>query len=140
MKILILNGVNLARTGKRQPEIYGGETLEEINARIEAFARARGAEVEFFQSDVEGEICRKLGLAEGNYGGVILNAGAYTHYSIAIRDAVAGANVPVVEVHLSNVDAREDFRRISVISPVCRGCIDGFGAVGYLLALESFLL
>jgi len=140
MKFLIINGVNLGRTGKRQTDVYGSETLEQINAELKAFAADNGHEAEFFQSDVEGEICTALGKADGVYDGVVLNAGAFTHYSYAIRDAIAGISVPVVEVHMSNVHAREEFRRKSVLTEVCKGEILGFGKHGYRLALESFWL
>lgn len=140
MKILIVNGVNLALTGKREQRVYGTKTLEEINAAVQKYAISRGAETAFFQSDVEGEICRALHSAEGKYDGVILNAGAYAHYSYAIRDAVAAISVPVVEVHMSNIAAREDFRKTSVLSEVARGVIFGFGEASYILALESFLI
>ena len=139
MKILIVNGVNLALTGKREPEVYGYETLEEINREIESYAKSRGAEVEFFQSDIEGELCTKVGRASG-YDGIILNPGAYAHYSYALRDAIASNSVPVVEVHMTNLSAREEFRTKSVLSAACRGVMFGFGKKSYLLALESFLL
>ncbi len=138
MKILIVNGVNLNLTGKREPEIYGSESLEEINREIETFALSRGAEVEFFQSDIEGELCRKIGTASG-FDGIVLNPGAYAHYSYALRDAIAATKIPVVEVHMSNLCAREEFRSRSVLSAVCRGTIFGFGKKSYLLAVESFL-
>ena len=138
MKILVVNGVNLGLTGKREPHIYGEESLEEINAELSEYAKAHGAEVEFYQSDIEGELCTKVGTAR-EYDGMILNAGAYAHYSYALRDAIAAARVPVVEVHMSNVCAREEFRSRSVLSAVCEGVIFGFGKKSYLLALESFL-
>ena len=140
MKILVLNGVNLNLTGRREKGVYGSETLEDINKEIAAYAKARGAEAAFFQSNLEGEICTAIQQAEGKYDGIVLNAGAFTHYSYAIRDAIASVLVPVVEVHLSNVHAREEFRRNSVLTPVCRGEVLGFGKNSYILALESFLL
>ena len=140
MKFLVINGVNLSRTGAREKGVYGEETLEQINTELGAFAHAHGHEAEFFQSDVEGEICARLGQADGNYDGIVLNAGAYTHYSYAIRDAIAGIRVPVVEVHMSNVHAREEFRKKSVLTEVCKGEILGFGKNSYKLALESFWL
>lgn len=139
MKILVVNGVNLGRTGKREPEVYGYETLDMINAELREFAAARGHEVEFFQSDLEGELCAKIGQAE-SFDGVILNAGAYSHYSYALRDAIAGIRTPVVEIHMSNPFAREEFRHRSVLAEVCRGVVVGFGKKSYLLALESFFL
>ncbi len=140
MKFLVLNGVNLNLTGKREPGVYGAETLEEINGELAAFVRARGHEADFKQSNIEGELCTFIQQAEGKYDGIVLNAGAYTHYSVALRDAIAAVSVPVVEVHMSNVQAREEFRKNSVLTGVCRGEILGFGKNSYILALESFLL
>lgn len=140
MKFLVLNGVNLGMTGKREKSVYGTQSLEEMNADLAAFCKANGHEAEFFQSDVEGELCARLHAAEGKYDGVVLNAGAFTHYSYALRDAVAAVSVPVVEVHMSNVHAREEFRKKSVLTEVCRGEILGFGKNSYKLALESFWL
>lgn len=136
MKFLFINGVNLNMTGKRQKEIYGAQTLDEINAEIAA--HFRGDECEFYQSNIEGEICTKLQTADCD--GIILNAGAYTHYSYAIRDAIASIDIPVIEVHMSNVHAREEFRHTSVISAVCKGVVEGFGKNSYILAAESFKL
>ena len=138
MKLLFLNGVNLNRTGMRERGVYGTQTLEEINAEIERYCKARGCESEFFQSNAEGEICTKIQMTDAD--GIVLNAGAYTHYSYAIRDAIASVDTPVVEVHMSNVHAREAFRHTSVISEVCRGTILGFGKNSYIRAAESFLL
>ena len=140
MNILVVNGVNLNMTGRREKGVYGTQTLQEINDEIAAYAEKRGASAEFFQSNLEGEICTAIQSAEGKYDGIILNAGAFTHYSYAIRDAIASVSVPVVEVHMSNVHAREEFRRNSVLTPVCKGEILGFGKNSYILALESFLL
>ncbi len=122
----------------RERGVYGTQTLEEINAEIERYCKARGCESEFFQSNAEGEICTKIQMTDAD--GIVLNAGAYTHYSYAIRDAIASVDTPVVEVHMSNVHAREAFRHTSVISEVCRGTILGFGKNSYILAAESFLL
>lgn len=140
MKFLVVNGVNLARTGKRERDVYGTESLDTIEAELAAFVKAHGHEADFFRSDLEGELCAAIGRAEGVYDGVVLNAGAYTHYSYALRDAVAGVSVPVVEVHMSNVHAREEFRKHSVLTEVCRGEVLGFGKNSYKLALESFWL
>lgn len=140
MNILILNGVNLNMTGRREKGVYGTQTLREINDEITRYAEERGVTIKFFQNNVEGEICTAIQSAEGKYDGIILNAGAFTHYSYAIRDAIASVSVPVVEVHMSNVHAREEFRRNSVLTPVCKGEILGFGKNSYLLALESFLI
>ncbi len=123
-------------TGVRERGVYGSQTLDEINEEIAA--HFKGAECEFFQSNIEGEICTKLHTAACD--GIILNAGAFTHYSYAIRDAIASISIPVVEVHMSNVFRREEFRHKSVISEVCAGTIAGFGKISYILAGESFLL
>ena len=136
MKLLFINGVNLNMTGVRERGVYGSQTLDEINEEIAA--HFKGAECEFFQSNIEGEICTKLHTAACD--GIILNAGAFTHYSYAIRDAIASISIPVVEVHMSNVFRREEFRHKSVISEVCAGTIVGFGKNSYILAGESFLL
>ncbi len=138
MKLLFLNGVNLNRTGMREKGVYGTETLEEINAQIAAFCAARGAECSFFQTNIEGELCTAI--QEADADGIVLNAGAFTHYSYALRDAIASVEIPVVEVHMSNVHAREPFRQKSVLSEVCKGTVLGFGKNSYLLAAESFLL
>ncbi len=136
MKLLFINGVNLNMTGVREKGVYGSQTLDEINAEIAK--HFKGAECEFYRSNIEGEICTKLHTADCD--GIILNAGAFTHYSYAIRDAIASIKIPVVEVHMSNVFKREDFRHKSVISEVCAGSIVGFGKNSYILAGESFLL
>lgn len=138
MKLLFLNGVNLNMTGRREKSVYGTQTLEEINAEIAAFCKARGAECSFYQTNIEGELCTAIQQADAD--GIILNAGAFTHYSYALRDAIASVDIPVVEVHMSNVHAREPFREKSVISEVCKGTVLGFGKNSYLLAAESFLL
>lgn len=138
MKLLFLNGVNLNMTGRREKGVYGTQTLEEINAEIAAFCKARGAECSFYQTNIEGELCTAIQQADTD--GIILNAGAFTHYSYALRDAIASVDIPVVEVHMSNVHAREPFREKSVISEVCKGTVLGFGKNSYLLAAESFLL
>lgn len=136
MKFLFINGVNLNMTGTREKGVYGTQTLEQINKEIAA--RFKNDECEFYQSNIEGEICTKIQQADCD--GVILNAGAFTHYSYAIRDAIAAINIPVVEVHMSNVHSREEFRCKSVLSEVCKGVICGFGKNSYILAAESFKL
>ena len=136
MKLLFINGVNLNLTGVRQKGVYGAQTLDEINKDITA--HFKNDECEFFQSNIEGEICTKIQTAHCD--GIVLNAGAFTHYSYAIRDAIAAVNTPVVEVHMSNVHAREEFRHKSVLSEVCKGVILGFGKISYILAGESFKL
>ncbi len=137
MKILILNGPNLNLLGKREPEIYGSATFEDyFNQLVKKYT---DVELHYFQSNVEGEIINKLHEIGFNFDGVILNAGAYTHTSIAIGDAIKGIETPVVEVHISNVHSREDFRHISYIAPVAKGVIAGFGLQSYELALKSFI-
>lgn len=138
MKLQVINGVNLNLLGEREPGVYGNKTLSDINAEISAFCKSRGVEVDFYQSNIEGEICEKIQSAKCD--GIILNAGAYSHYSIAIRDAITASRKKVVEVHISNVFAREEFRHTSVIAPVCAGLITGFKEKSYLLAVESFLV
>jgi 3-dehydroquinate dehydratase-2 len=136
-RVCIINGPNLNMLGEREPGVYGAATLGEINEWLAGEAAKLGIETTFFQSNVEGEIVTAIQNA-GGADGIVLNAGAYTHYSIAIRDAVAAVAAPAIEVHLSNVYAREDFRHVSVIGPVCKGVISGFGRDSYLLALKSF--
>lgn len=139
-KIIIINGPNLNLLGNREKTIYGNETLASINRVVKDYASAKGVEADFFQSNHEGEIVDKIQDARENYDAIILNAGAYTHYSIAIRDAISAACKPCVEVHLSNVFAREEFRHHSVLSPVCAGVIAGFGKTSYLLAVDAAVL
>ncbi|MBX6350371.1 MAG: type II 3-dehydroquinate dehydratase [Clostridia bacterium] len=138
-RILVLNGPNLNLLGRREPEVYGRETLADIRRRVEARAQALGCQVAFEQRNGEGELVDLIqGLAEG-WHGLVLNPGAYAHYSLAIRDAIRSVGVPTVEVHLSNVYAREPFRHRSVIAPVAVGVIAGLGPIGYELALEALL-
>ena len=139
MLISVINGPNLNMLGEREPQVYGSETLDDINSALGRAARDRGVDVEFFQSNSEGSLIDRLHECSRRSDGVILNAGAYTHYSIAIRAAIAAIRPPVVEVHLSNVHAREEFRRVSVIAPACVGQISGFGSTSYLLALEALV-
>ena len=137
MKILVMNGPNLNLLGEREPGIYGNESLASINAGLAEEAKKLGAELDFYQSNHEGALIDKLHETRGVYSAIILNAGAYTHYSIAIRDAIAAIKLPVIEVHLSNIHSREEFRHTSVIAPVCKGQISGFGAYSYTLALYA---
>lgn len=137
MKLIIINGPNLNLLGKREPEVYGVENFEDYLTKFRN--KYSNLEIDFFQSNIEGEIIDKLHEVGFNYDGIVLNAGAYTHTSIGIGDAVKGIETPVVEVHISNVQAREDFRHISYIAPNTKGVIFGFGLKGYELALMSFL-
>lgn len=138
-KILVLNGPNLNLTGLREPTHYGSATLDEINSALSEAAASLGIDTVFFQSNHEGDIIDYIHSAIDNFDGIILNAGAFTHYSYAIRDAIAAVKVPTVEVHMSNVHAREEFRHTSVIAPVCIGSIAGFGSFSYHLALAALI-
>lgn len=139
MRILFLNGPNLNWLGRREPEIYGRTSLADIEAAVRQRAAERGVEIEFRQTNSEGQLVDWIQQAAGAFDAVVLNAGAYTHTSIALRDAIAATGLPTVEIHLSNVHAREEFRRHSMIAPVCRGVICGFGAASYLLGLEAVI-
>lgn len=140
MRVLVIHGPNLDRLGTREPSVYGQQSLEEIDALIRDEAAALGAAVEIHQTNHEGEIVSLIWDAVGRYDGIVMNPAAYTHYSIAIRDAVADAGVPTIEVHLSNIYAREEFRRHSVIAPVARGQISGLGPLGYVLAVRALAM
>ncbi|MBO0600319.1 type II 3-dehydroquinate dehydratase [Sporosarcina sp. E16_3] len=141
MKLLILNGPNLNRLGKREPGIYGAETLEDVERKLDKIALLHGVELSFFQSNWEGALIDKIHEADDvGLDGIVFNPGAFTHYSIALRDAVASINVPVIEIHISNIHSREPFRETSVIAPVCIGQLAGFGTAGYELAFHAFLL
>jgi 3-dehydroquinate dehydratase II len=136
--ILVINGPNLNRLGKREPGIYGAKTLDDLQLELEQTALGLSLDVSFKQSNSEGDIIDYIHGSSGINEGIVLNAGAFTHYSYAIRDAIASVDVPVIEVHLSNVHAREEFRRESVIAPVTIGQISGFGFDSYKLALQVF--
>lgn len=137
MKIIIINGPNLNLLGKREPEIYGSETFTDVFKNLQD--QFPHVELSYYQSNIEGELIDKLHEVGFDYDGIILNAAAYTHTSIGIGDAVKGIETPVVEVHISNVHAREEFRHLSYIAPNAKGVILGFGIKGYELAIESFL-
>ena len=137
MKILIINGPNLNLLGTREPTVYGNQTFEEYLTTLKV--KFTAIQFDYFQSNVEGELINALHKADKNVGGIILNAGAYTHTSIAIADAVAGISVPVIEVHISNIFAREDYRHVSYLGKHCKGSISGFGLMSYDLALQYFI-
>lgn len=136
MKILIVNGPNLNLLGKREPEVYGSTTFEDYFKELQEQFSA--IDLSYFQSNVEGELINKIHEVGFSYDGIIINAGAYTHTSVALRDAIAGIETPVIEVHISNTHQREEFRHKSYISPVCKGVILGFGLDSYRLAIASF--
>ena len=135
--VLVLNGPNLNQLGTRQPEIYGADTLADIIADVSQHAAELQVNVLDFQSNIEGELINRIQQAKEEVDGVIFNAGAFTHYSIALRDAIAASTLPVIETHLSNVHAREEFRHTSVLAPVCLGVVSGFGANSYIVAFEA---
>ncbi|MBL57867.1 MAG: type II 3-dehydroquinate dehydratase [Flavobacteriales bacterium] len=137
MKILIINGPNLNLLGKREPEVYGSTSFEDYFKTLKK--RFSSLKLEFYQSNMEGELIDKIHNVGFSYDGIVLNAGAYTHTSVALRDAIAGIKTPVIEVHISNTHQREEFRHHSFLSPVCKGVILGFGLDSYRLALESFI-
>lgn len=136
-RVLVLHGPNLNLLGERETGIYGKDTMESINAYIKKYAQELSLDCDIHQSNSEGRLVDLLHGARGTYEGVVINAGAYTHYSIAIRDAISAIRIPCVEVHMSNVFAREEFRHKSVIAPVCAGSIVGFGKNSYILALQG---
>ncbi len=139
MKILVLHGINLNMFGKREPGVYGTATLTEIDDALRTLGRELAADIECFQSNHEGEICERIHRAVGDkeLDSVLINAGAWTHHSYGLRDALAMLKIPIVEVHMSNIHARESFRSHSVIAPIARGQICGFGVDSYLLALRA---
>jgi len=137
MKVLFLNGPNLNLLGQREPEVYGRATLADIEAKVRERAKELKVEIGFRQSNQEGELIGWIQEAKGKFDVIVINAAAYTHTSIALRDAIAAVGVPTIEIHLSNVHAREEFRHKSLIAPVCCGQISGFGQKSYILALEA---
>ncbi len=139
MKILVIHGPNLNLLGEREPGVYGSETFEKLNNDIMARASAYGIECEIFQSNHEGEIIDKLHEARKSFDGVLLNAGAYTHYSYAIRDAISAIRIPVIEIHISNTASRDEFRHKSVIGPVCMASVAGFGRDSYILGMDGLV-
>jgi len=137
MKILFLNGPNLNLLGQREPTVYGSLTLAEIEALVRARAKERGVVIEFRQSNNEGELVTWIQNAKPEFEAIVLNAAAYTHTSVALRDAISAVSIPTIEIHLSNIHAREKFRNESIIAPVCKGQISGFGGYSYILGLEA---
>ena len=138
-KILLINGANLNMLGIREPEKYGGKTLKEIEEAVIKRAAELNVEVDVYQSNIEGEIVEKIQQALGLYDGILINAGGYTHTSVVIRDAIAAVNIPTIEVHMTNIHAREEFRHTSLLSGVCKAIVAGFGEDSYLLALEGLV-
>ncbi|MBQ7504043.1 MAG: type II 3-dehydroquinate dehydratase [Ruminococcus sp.] len=136
-KVLVLLGPNLNMVGVREKGIYGTETAEDISTQTIKYAENNGFNADVYQSNHEGDLIDKIHFAKDNYDGVVINAGALTHYSYALRDAIACVDIPFVEVHMSNIHAREEFRHTSVIAPVCKGQIAGFGKQSYFLAIEA---
>ena len=137
MKILVLNGVNMNMLGFREPEKYGNMTLKDLEKDLYAYSFELGVDIETFQSNYEGEIVEKIHSAGKIFDGIVINAGAYTHTSVAIRDAIASVDIPTVEVHMTNIYKREEFRHTSYLAPVCVGQISGFGANSYKLGLKA---
>jgi len=138
--ILVIHGPNLNLLGDREKDIYGSYPLSKINEEILDLAKQLNVKVDFFQSNIEGEIVNEIQKAKGLYDVIIINPAGYTHYSVAIRDAISAVQIPTIEVHLSNIHSREEFRQKSVIAPVCKGQILGFGKDSYLLALRAAVL
>ena len=139
MKILLINGANLNMLGIREPEKYGGKSLKEIEASVIERGNELNAEVDVYQSNIEGEIVEKIQQALGVYDGILINAGGYTHTSVVIRDAIAAVKIPTIEVHMTNIHAREEFRHTSLLSGVCKAIVAGFGEESYILALEGLI-
>lgn len=139
MKFLVINGPNLNMLGTREPEKYGTTTLPDIEKEITAHAKEKGVEVDFYQSNIEGEIVTAIQKAKGIYDGIVINPAAYTHTSVALRDAILAIELPTVEIHISNIHTREEFRHHSYTAPVCVGQITGFGKFGYIMALDAII-
>ena len=136
-KILVIHGPNLQLLGSREVDVYGTVTIDDINAELEKLAKSKGVSLEIHQSNHEGEIVGLIGKAQGAYDAILINPAAYTHTSVAIRDAISAVGVPAVEVHLSNIYGREEFRHTSLIAPVAKGQVSGFGKMSYALGLEA---
>ena len=139
MKILLINGANLNMLGIREPEKYGAKTLSEIETSVITKGNKLGVHVDTWQSNIEGEIVEKIQQALNVYDGILINAGGYTHTSVVIRDAISAVNIPTIEIHMTNIHAREDFRHKSLLSGVCKAIVAGFGEESYILALEGLV-
>ena len=139
MKILLINGANLNMLGIREPEKYGWKSLKEIEDSVIKRGKELGAEVDVYQSNIEGEIVEKIQQARGVYDGILINAGGYTHTSVVIRDAISAVQIPTIEIHMTNIHAREEFRHTSLLSGVCKAIVAGFGDDSYILALEGLI-
>ncbi len=139
MKILVINGPNLDLLGKREPDVYGTETLEDISNKLKGHAESLGVEIDFYQSNEEGELITRIGQAGGESDGIIINPAGYTHTSVALRDALAACGLPCIEAHLSNIHAREDFRQKNLTAEVCLAQVQGFGGYSYKLALDGLV-
>lgn len=139
MKILLINGANLNMLGIREPEKYGGKSLKDIEKDVIKKGEALGAEIDTYQSNIEGEIVEKIQQALGVYDGIMINAGGYTHTSVVIRDAISAVQIPTIEIHMTNIHAREEFRHTSLLSGVCKAIVAGFGEDSYYLALEGLV-
>jgi len=139
MKILVINGVNMNMLGIREPEKYGTTTLKDLEKDLYSFSFELGVDIETFQSNMEGEIVEKIQSALNTFDGIVINPAAYTHTSVAIRDAISAVNIPTVEIHMTNIYAREDFRHTSLIAPVCLAQISGFGLESYKLGLKGLV-
>lgn len=139
MKILVINGVNMNMLGIREPDKYGTTTLKDLEKELYAYSFELGVDIETYQSNHEGEIVEKIQLALDNFDGIVINPAAYTHTSVAIRDAISAVNIPTVEIHMTNIQAREDFRQKSLIAPVCVAQICGFGTESYKLGLKGLI-
>ena len=136
-KILVIHGPNLNRLGTREVDVYGSVTIDDINKDLKASAKSKGITLEILQSNHEGDIVEKIGASKGKFDAILINPAAYTHTSVAIRDAISAVSIPTVEVHLSNIYAREEFRHTSLIAPVAQGQVSGFGKMSYILGLEA---
>lgn len=139
MKILLINGANLNMLGTREPEKYGHTTLKEIEEKVVAKGKELNAEIYPWQSNIEGEIVEKIQQARGKYDGILINAGGYTHTSVVVRDAIAAVDIPTIEIHMTNIHSREEFRHTSLLSGVCKAIVAGFGEYSYILALEGLV-